>query len=337
MWDAGAAALKIFTCETGSPMTGVTADADLAAAMATIAGFGGLATFHAESAAILGENLANCRRRGSAGPSAFCEWHDERAECDAIERILSHAGRLGTRTNIVHVTSPRGVALAEAARARGVDVTTETCPHYLYFTADDIGARGLALACAPPMRGEEARKGLRRLLADGTITTYGSDHCPVEPRNKRADDFARIQPGLPGNETMVPLLLNLVAMGVLTLERMASLTSEAPARLYGLYPRKGAIAVGSDADFTVVDPDREWTIHASSLVGSAGWTPYEGMAVRGRVEMTIIRGRLVARDGRLVGAPGGGAFIARNGARRASTDTTAELPEGKFRPREIVR
>ena len=136
---------------------------------------------------------------------------------------------------------------------------------------------------------------------------------------------------------MVPLLLNLVAMGVLTLERMASLTSEAPARLYGLYPRKGAIAVGSDADFTVVDPDREWTIHASALVGSAGWTPYEGVAVRGRVEMTIIRGRLVARDGRLAGAPGGGAFIARNGARRASTDTAAELPEGKPRPREIVR
>jgi dihydroorotase-like cyclic amidohydrolase len=135
----------------------------------------------------------------------------------------------------------------------------------------------------------------------------------VDPALKQrgSNNILNGQPGLPGNETMVPLMLNLAAEGLLTLERLAELTAEAPARLYGIYPRKGAIAIGSDADFTVVDAGQGWTILQEHLIGKAGWTPYEGLSVRGRVAKTIIRGRVVAEEGRIVGETGHAAFIPR--------------------------
>ena len=124
---------------------------------------------------------------------------------------------------------------------------------------------------------------------------------------------------MPANETMVPLLLDLVSKGTMSLERMAEVSSEAPARLYGLYPRKGAIRIGADADFTIVDMGRTWEIRAEALIGRAGWTPFEGTEVTGAVAMTVIRGRLVARDGRPVGEPGSAAFIPRLGAAKVAT------------------
>ena len=149
--------------------------------------------------------------------------------------------------------------------------------------------------------------------------TVGSDHGPVDPALKRRGDsnvFAG-QPGMPANETMAPLMLDLVARGELTLGRLAEVMSEAPARLYGLYPRKGAIQVGSDGDFTLVDLNATWTIRGAELVGRAGWTPYEDETVTGRVAATIIRGRIAARDGRSVAEPGQAAFIPRIGASNA--------------------
>ena len=317
MWNAGAAALKIFTCDTGSTMAGVIEDEDLAAAMATIAGFDGLAAFHAEDAARLDANFAAL---GAAGADAFSRWHDEAAELAALDRILGHAARLGARVHIVHVTSPRGVARIAAARQAGLSASAETCPHYLYLTDADIAARDGWLTCAPPMRDHRALEGLRQAIADGGIATIGSDHCPVDAANKRLP-LLEAQPGLPGNETLVPLMLDLVSQGVITLERMVELTSLAPARLYGLHPRKGSLAPGSDADFTLVDLDRSWAIRGADLVGSAGWTPFEGRTMRGAVAMTIIRGRIAARHGKPVGPPGAGRFIA-----RAPLDSIASRP-----------
>lgn len=319
MWDAGATAFKIFTCDTGCAMHGVIDDADLRDALATIAGFGGIATFHAENDELL---IANRKRLDAAGRTdnaAFNEWRDETVELEAINRILFYAGRTGARVNIVHVTSPAGVALVQRARSEGIDATAETCPHYLYLTDQDIETRGAWVTCSPPMRGPDARDAMRRLVADGTIMTVGSDHGPVDPALKRRGDsnvFAG-QPGMPANETMAPLMLDLVARGELTLGRLAEVMSEAPARLYGLYPRKGAIQVGSDGDFTLVDLNATWTIRGAELVGRAGWTPYEDETVTGRVAATIIRGRIAARDGRSVAEPGQAAFIPRIGASNA--------------------
>lgn len=131
MWRAGATAFKIFTCETGCPMAGVIDDGDLRDALATVAGFGGLATFHAENDALLKRNLLRLSEAGRADNAAFCAWRDELVELEAIGRIVLFAEVTGARVNIVHITSPRAVETALAARARGVEVFVETCPHYL--------------------------------------------------------------------------------------------------------------------------------------------------------------------------------------------------------------
>ncbi len=314
MWQEGCTAFKIFTCETGCPMAGLTNDHDLSEALRVIGSFNGLATFHAENNDLLNGNLARIQRDNRADNMAFVEWRNETVELEAINRILFLASRFGTRVNIVHVTSPAGVALVERARADGVNATAETCPHYLYLTSEDIAVQGAWLSCAPPMRGKDARDGMRRLMADGSILTVGSDHGPVDPALKRrgSNNILDGQPGLPGNETMVPLLLNLAASGLVSLNRLAEITAEAPAILYGLFPRKGVIAVGSDADFTIVDPEYNWTIKAKKLVGKSGWTPYEDLCVSGRVELSIIRGRVAAEDGRPVLEPGSAAFVRRH-------------------------
>ena len=313
MWREGCTAFKIFTCDTGCPMAGLTNDYDLSEAIRIIGSFNGLASFHAENDDLLNGNLARIRLDNRTENSTFVEWRNETVELEAINRILFFASRYQTRVNIVHVTSPAGVALVQQARGNGVDATAESCPHYLYLTSDDIAERGAWVTCAPPMRGEDARDGLRSLVADGSILTVGSDHGPVDPALKRrgSNNILDGQPGLPGNETMVPLLLNLASEGAVSLNRIAEVASEAPAVLYGLYPRKGAIAVGSDADFTIVDPDYNWTVRADALIGKSGWTPYEGMQISGRVEFTIIRGRVAAENGRPVHEPGKAEFIAR--------------------------
>ena len=316
MWDAGAAAFKIFTCDTGCAMHGVINDSDLLAALQTIAGFGGLASFHAENDELLVANRARIDREGRTDNAAFSEWRNETVELEAINRILFYAGRTGAQVNIVHVTSPAGVKLVQQARRNGVDATAETCPHYLYLTEKDIEERGAWVTCSPPMRGPDARDGMRDLVADGTIMTVGSDHGPVDPVLKKRGDnniFAG-QPGMPANETMVPLMLNLVSSGKLSPERLVMALCEGPARLYGLYPRKGAMRIGSDGDLTVVDLSKRWTLGKDSLIGKSGWTPYEGLEVTGRVAATIIRGRVAARDGRPTGPLGKAAFIPRNGA-----------------------
>ena len=334
MWRAGCTAFKIFTCDTGCRMAGVIEDADLLDALTIIGSFGGLATFHAENNGLLISNLARLTKEGRTDNRAFTEWRNETVELEAINRILFYTRRTGTRVNIVHITSPEGVAMVQRARAMGVDATAETCPHYLYLTEDDIAERGAWVTCAPPMRGRNAMGHMRELLASGEIVTVGSDHGPVDPALKQrgSNNILNGQPGLPGNETMVPLMLNLAAEGLLTLERLAELTAEAPARLYGIYPRKGAIAIGSDADFTVVDAGHAWTIMQEHLIGKAGWTPYEGLSVRGRVAKTIIRGRVVAEEGRIVGETGHAAFIPR-------TDSTAVDGDGlhDLRPAVVTR
>jgi allantoinase len=312
-WNAGATAFKIFTCDTGCAMKGVVDDGDLVEAMSIIHRFDGLAIFHAENEELLQANRRKLDAAGRKDNAAFSDWRSETVELEAINRILFYAERIGTRVNIVHLTSPQGVAMIQAARARGVRATAETCPHYLYLSEDDMLQHGIWAMCAPPMRGAAARDGMRGLVANGGVFTVGSDHGPVDPALKRrgSNDVFAGQFGLPGNETMAPLMLNLAAEGHFSLERLTDVISRSPASLYDLYPRKGAIRIGSDADFTIVDPAADWTIKAADLIGKSGWTPYEGYPVRGRVEKTVVRGRVVAEKGRIAGRTGLAKFIPR--------------------------
>ncbi|HEX9012397.1 MAG TPA: dihydroorotase family protein, partial [Anaerolineaceae bacterium] len=169
---------------------------------------------------------------------------------------------------------------------------------------------------APPVRDHAQVNELRRQVARGAVQLMGSDPGPIDPKLKQAavGDILRAPIGIPEAETFIPLMLNAAAEGWITLERLASLTAEAPAKIYGLYPRKGAVQVGADADFTVVDLSERWTLRAAEMNTSCGWIPYEGKTITGRVVYTIIGGRVTAERGRVLAQPGDGKFIPRGAA-----------------------
>ena len=310
LWNVGATGFKFFTCDTGVPMRGFTTREARQAVLERIAQLGATALVHAEDQAILDRNRERLANSTDAPGTVFGSWRSAEAELRAAEEIVSMASPLGARVYFVHTSLPAVVDLAAAARLRGEPVWTETCPHYLRFNDADLAERGMWVATAPPVRDETARTGLITRL-DDAIAVVGSDHGAVLGERKDvADPFAG-QPGVPGNETLVPLMLDLVAAGSLSLERLTALMAVNPARMFGLQHRKGAIDVGLDGDFTIVDLAGTTVPRASTMVGVAGWTPYEGLQLRGRLEMTVSRGTVVAKGGRLLMEPGLGRFVAR--------------------------
>ncbi len=319
-WDSGATGFKMFTCETGVPMGGFVNPADRLALLQRIASLGAIALVHAEDQAILDRNRERLRGATGRPGEVFAAWRSAESEIIAATDLIAMAAPLGTRLYLVHTSTPAVVDLVTAARTRGEGVWVETCPHYLTFTDADLAERGMWVATAPPVRDATSRDGLRRLLAT-EIDVIGSDHGSVLPVRKEILDPFAAQAGVPGNETMVPLLLHLAARGVMTLERLVALTAANPARIFGLNDRKGGIAPGLDGDLTLVDLAAATIPTAEQMVGVAGWTPYEGMELQGRVTGTIIRGVVVATDGRPIQGPGFGRFVRRGGG--AATDAAA--------------
>jgi dihydroorotase (multifunctional complex type) len=317
-WSAGATGFKFFTCDTGVPMRGFVERRDREALLERTAALGALALVHAEDQAILDRNRTTLE--GANGPlgEIFGSWRSAEAELVAAQEVLDIARSRGARLYFVHTSQPEVVDLVVEARGRGEAVWVETCPHYLRFTDVDLVRRGSWIATAPPVRNERARFGLvSRLAVD--IDTVGSDHGSVLPERKEIVDPFRAQAGVPGNETLVPLMLDLAAAGSITLERVTSLLASNPARIFGIDDRKGRIAVGLDGDLTIVDTQAMTVPTASRMVGVAGWTPYEGWELRGQVAATIIRGVVVALGGTPERQPGFGRFVPRGAHVTAST------------------
>jgi dihydroorotase (multifunctional complex type) len=310
LWAAGAVAFKVFTCETGVPMAGFVTTATRRAVLERVAALDAITLVHAEDQAILDRGRARLEMEGRTEAAVFGEWRTPEAESVAVDEMLSLATRTGARVYFVHTSLPEAVEAVARARAAGTRAWAETCPHYLVLTDADIRERGHWATTSPPVRDGARQAFLRDQLSAG-ISVVGSDHGSVLPENKAGRDAFHGQPGLPGNETMVPILLDLVAQRVITIERMAALLAENPARLFGLFGRKGAIRTGFDGDLTIVDLAGETVPKAAEMIGVAGWTPYEGMHFRGRVEATVIRGRIVAQDGRLLVEPGVGRWVPR--------------------------
>ena len=204
-----------------------------------------------------------------------------------------------------------------AARRRGVDVTVETCPHYLLLTGDDMARLGPVLRMNPPVRAPGHDAALWAGLRDGTIDMVSTDHSPHSVEEKTRPDIWDAVSGFPGVETAVPLMLTEVNHGRLSLERYVEVASANPARAWGLYPRKGAVQPGADADLVIVDLEREGEIRAADLHSKSKITPFEGMKVTGRPVHTIVRGRVVMREGELVGPPGWGRPVAPAGVAAA--------------------
>jgi len=245
-------------------------------------------------------------------------------EREATHRAVSHAQLVGTPLMVVHVSSKAAMEQIRWAKAQGLPVFAETCPQYLTLTADDL--RGLNMdmtgakyVCSPPPRTSDDQAAIWAGIEQGVFTTFSSDHSPFRYDDtegklnpKARTSFRWVPNGIPGIETRLPILFSEgVSKGRISPEYFVALTSTNHARMYGLYPKKGTIAVGADADLTLWDPDRRETIRQEILHHGADYTPWEGFAVTGWPVVTIARGAVVAEDGRLTGAPGHGTHLAR--------------------------
>ena len=311
LWRAGATAIKFFTCKTGAPMAGFITPEQQRDLLTRLSTLGALAMVHAEANSILDANRTRMVANGHLEASRFGDWRSPEAESRAVIDILEIAQQSGTAMYVVHASQPEAVSAVVDARARGQLAFAETCPHYLILTDDDIRSGGHRFTTSPPVRDLQRTAGLHACL-DTSIDVVGSDHSPVALDRKSGDVFSG-QPGIPSNEIFVPLMLDLVAGGVLTLERLVSLWSANPAAIFGVDEHKGRIGLGVDGDLTIVDLEGQTTVRAGHIASSAGWSPYEGRTMRGRVRWTIVRGTPVAEDGTLRVEPGHGTWNRRAG------------------------
>ncbi|MDD5140217.1 MAG: allantoinase AllB [Verrucomicrobiales bacterium] len=260
---------------------------------------------HAESETLTSK-LA--REKIAAGKTSIRDYLDSRpvaAELDAIRRAIGLAGETGCALHVVHVSSGEGVALIAAAKKSGVDVSCETCPHYLVLTEDDMEKLGAVAKCAPPLRPASVQESLWRQLLAGNITTIGSDHSPSPPELKTDQSFFKVWGGISGVQHTLPLLLTegRVNRGA-ALSLITDLLSASVARRFKI-PNKGQIAFGFDADFALVDLNQTFTVAKDGLFYRHRQSPYVGRALTGRVVQTILRGQTVFKDGRIVSTPAG--------------------------------
>jgi dihydropyrimidinase len=236
------------------------------------------------------------------------------AEQETVQRVIFLAEAAGCPVHIVHCSTARSVALVAEARDDGQEVTCETCPQYLLLdnTAYE-GPEPWRFILQPPLRDPEEPERLWTLVEAGAVDLIATDHCDYTMDQKTAqDDFTQTPGGLPGLETLLPLVFTYgVGEGRLTLPQLAALLSTNPARTWGLWPRKGALLPGSDADVVIYDPEPEGTVAAQNLHHLAGYTPYEGLRVKGRVKVTVSRGRVIYREGRFKEERGRGQFVHR--------------------------
>ena len=303
----GVVGFKAFMSHSGIDDFPRLPDGVLAIGLKVAARLNAIVGVHAESQDMLAA-------QGAPNPRAWCHARPAAAEVDAIRRLLvcmRGAGK-GVRAHVVHVSCAEGLAEVDAARGKGVAITAETCPHYLAFTEEDFDRIGPPLKCAPPIRDRETREALWREVLAGRVDSIGSDHspCPAAAKQKGERDIWEAWGGVAGIQATLPVLMTegVHARG-LSFERVAHLTATAPAQIFGLYPRKGAITVGADADFALVDPGQRWTFAPEQLQTRSGVSAYLGRAFTGRVVRTIVRGNTVFVDGEVIGRPGSGQFV----------------------------
>ncbi|MGB9666953.1 MAG: allantoinase AllB [Candidatus Cryosericum sp.] len=271
-----------------------------------------LVAIHAEDYFLATYYTDKIIREGRTDPLAYKDGRTYDAEPLAISTVLALARREQTRVHIVHMSTSAGVDLIRQAKGQGIDATGETCPHYLLLNRDDFARLGSIAKCTPPLREHYDNEVLWAGLLDGTVDYVTTDHAAgIYPREKVTDNIWQAYAGMPGVQLRVPLMVQEAfhARGM-NLYRLGEVLSTNPAKRLGLFPRKGVLAVGSDADFACIDLDAEWTVHAQGLFAKNKYTPFEGRAVRGAVRRTFVRGTCVY-DGDAVfpAGPGYGNFV----------------------------
>lgn len=289
-------------------------DGQLWQALTAVHAVNGFPVVHAENWDVIQALVAADVAHGRTAP----HWHPRSRpalfEAEAVGRIIDMAAFVGAPLHIFHVSCGAAAARIAAARARGLPVTGETCPQYLFLTQavyDRPGIEGALPVCAPPIREEFEQEALWTAVQRGDLPVITTDHCPFTAAEKGTGlaNYSQIPGGVPSIEMRLAAVYGGgVARGWLTLPQWVAVCCTTPARLMGL-ARKGHLAPGYEADVVIFDPEAPWTVTAASLHETAGWTPYEGLALPGRVQTTIIRGQVVVADGELQVAAGYGRYL----------------------------
>lgn len=293
-------------------------DATIYRAMRTAAGAGGLICMHAENGIVINEIIKGALAEGKTAPKYHALTRPTKAEAEGVHRAIAIAEMAGSPVYIVHLSCYDALQEVRAARDAGLPAYAETCPQYLfldYSLYEQEGFEGAKYVMTPPLREKWNQEKLWQGLSGNDLQVVSTDHCPFcfkEQKELGLNDFTKIPNGGPGVENRMSLVYNGgVVQGRIGVNRFVELTSTAAARLFGLFPRKGTIAVGSDADIVVFDPREEMAISSRTHHMNVDYSAYEGMKVRGVTKTVLSRGRVIIADGKYVGRPGDGQFIKR--------------------------
>jgi dihydropyrimidinase len=311
----GITSFKLFMAYPGVFMLD---DASIFKALLRTGKNGGTICMHAENGGVIDVLVQRALAEGKTAPKYHALTRPARAEAEATHRAIAMSEIADVPIYIVHLSAAEALEMVTEARDRGLPAFAETCPQYLFLSYDNYeepGFDGARYVMSPPLREKAKQKELWRGLAFNDLQCVSTDHCPFcmkEQKELGRTDFSKIPNGAPGIETRMSLVYDGgVREGRITLNRFVELTSTSPAKIFGLFPRKGTIAPGSDADIVVFDPNRTFTLSAKTLHMRVDYNPYEGRQVTGATDTVLSRGRLVIENGKFVGRAGAGSFLKR--------------------------
>ena len=314
LMDAGVAGFK---WDMGTP-DGVLPDhhrmptnAEAASIFKKIAARDYCVTVHAEDMSLVSyyTNLMKASGRDNKDFLAHEQARPDIVEVSAILRTLVLSDLSGCRVNITHLSSKRGLEVIKEAKARGMKVTTEVGPSWYTFSTEDYPKYGGVIRVVPAIRYPEDRDALWQGLVDGSIDMVGTDHAPHSYEEKYNKSWWDTLPGTIGVQTSLPLILDRCNKGEISLERVTEVMSVNPAKVWGLYPRKGCLDIGSDADITIVDMNLEWTVTNEEMYSKTKFTPFNGFHLKGKPVMTIVMGQVAMENGKITGKPGVGKMV----------------------------
>ena len=314
MITAGVTTFKLLMAYPGTFMVD---DETIYRVLRRSARLGGLVMVHAENGIVIDLLVREAVAAGHTAPGFHALTRPAILEGEATQRAITLASLADAPLYVVHVSCAHSLHAVAAARVRGLPVWAETCPQYLYLNDGHYAApgfEGAKFVCTPPMRSAADNEALWQGLQRGDLQVVSTDHAPFNYKGQKElglHDFTKIPNGLPGVEHRVVLLYKGVRAGRLSLQHFVDVIATTPAKLFGLYPRKGTIAPGSDADLVIWNPEKSMTISAATQHQHVDYTPYEGMHIQGVPETVLLRGRVIVQNGEYIGGKGGGQYFHR--------------------------
>src|SRR6266853_869688 len=316
LMDEGITSFKLFMAYPGVFLVD---DATIFRAMLAAGQRGGLICMHAENGIVINEIIKHALAKGHTAPKYHALTRPTIAEAEGVHRAIAIAEMAESPVYIVHLSCADSLNQVREARDRGLPAFAETCPQYLFLSYDNYeepGFEGAKYVMSPPLRPKETQDRLWRGLAFNDLQAISTDHCPFCMKEQKVlgkNDFSKIPNGAPGIETRMSLVYDGgVRPGRISLNRFVELTSTSPAKIFGLFPRKGTIAPGSDADIVVFDPEKKLRLGVKTLHMRVDYNPYEGREVTGVTDTVISRGKVVIDAGKFTGKAGAGSFLKRS-------------------------